>query len=422
MTESEMPWLSLDPDGRSVSLDSSHPGFYGDPYPTFERIRLLMPAFYWKEHKLWCLLNIADVGAVLRDRRFGRELLPLPGEPATPLAREGQEHLATFNLVNSNSMLEREAPVHTRLRSLVNRAFVSRHIERLRPRIAALANELVDRFEPLHRTELIESFATPIPVIVIAELLGVPVEVTPKLLEWSHRMVVMFQLGRTRRTELEAETATREFSDYLRGYVAERRRAPGDDLITHLLAAEAAGDRLSEEELIGTCILLLNAGHEATVHAIGNSVKTLLETKTDVAAAFATEASTDATVEECLRFDPPLHLFNRVAQEDIEVAGVRLKRGDQVALLYGAANRDPARFTNPNLFDPTRPVAGAAYAHATFGGGIHFCLGAPLARLELQVSLPILFGRLPGLFLAGQPRYRDSYHFHGLGALNVGWP
>jgi cytochrome P450 len=235
-------------------------------------------------------------------------------------------------------------------------------------------------------------------------------------------MVVMFQLGRTRRTELEAETATREFSDYLRGYVAERRRAPGDDLITHLLAAEAAGDRLSEEELIGTCILLLNAGHEATVHAIGNSVKTLLETKTDVAAAFATEASTDATVEECLRFDPPLHLFNRVAQEDIEVAGVRLKRGDQVALLYGAANRDPARFTNPNLFDPTRPVAGAAYAHATFGGGIHFCLGAPLARLELQVSLPILFGRLPGLFLAGQPRYRDSYHFHGLGALNVGWP
>jgi cytochrome P450 len=234
-------------------------------------------------------------------------------------------------------------------------------------------------------------------------------------------MVAMFQLGRTREMEDSAEAATKEFSSFLRQYVGERRKRPADDLITHLLAAEAAGDRLSEDELIATCILLLNAGHEATVHAIGNSVKTLLEERTNPVEAFAGDPATEATVEECLRFDPPLHLFNRVVQEDVEVAGISLPRGSEVALLYGAANRDPARYPRAQVFDPKRPLAGASFSHTAFGGGIHFCLGAPLARLELQVSLPILFRRLPGLHLQGRPHYRDNYHFHGLQALDVGW-
>lgn len=414
-------WLRFGADRRSVSIDSHNPGFYEDPYATFERIRAVTPVFYWEEHGLWCFLSAADVGAILRDRRFGRELLPLPGQPAAPVDA-APEHLATFQRVNSNSMLEREPPVHTRLRTLVNRAFVSRNIERLRPRITALAHELIDRFQPLHHTELIESFATPIPVIVIGELLGVPTEMAPRLVDWSHRMVVMFQLGHSREAEFAAESATKEFSAFLKDYIVKRRQLPADDLITHLLAAEAAGDRLSEEELIGTCILLLNAGHEATVHAIGNSVKTLLEKGTDVKAAFATAESTDAIVEECLRYDPPLHQFSRYAQEDVEIAGVRLARGTEIALLYGAANRDPERYDNAEVFNPRRPIAGPGAAHATFGGGIHFCLGAPLARLELEISLPILFSRLPGLFLAEKPKYRDSYHFHGLESLNVGWP
>jgi cytochrome P450 len=421
MPSNETPWLRIDPKGRSVSINPSHPEFYGDPYGAYERIRAVAPVFYWEEQGLWCFMNAADVGAILRDRRFGRELLPKPGEPALP-ARAAPEHVAFFHAVNRDSMLEREPPVHTRLRTLVNRAFVSRNIERLRPRIAALAGELIDRFAPAHRAELIAAFATPIPVVVIAELLGVPAEMAPRLLDWSHRMVAMFQLDRTRGMEVAAESATREFSGFLRGYVAERRTRPADDLITHLLAAEATGDRLSEDELIGTCILLLNAGHEATVHAIGNSVKTLLEQGTDLRAAFATEAATEATVEECLRFDPPLHLFTRYAQEDTEVAGVMLPRGTQVALLYGAANRDPSRYPQAGVFNPGRPVTGPASAHAAFGGGIHFCLGAPLARLELQTALPILFDRLPGIFLPERPRYRDNYHFHGLAALNVGWP
>ena len=421
MPSPESPWLKIDPARRRVSIDASHPGFYGDPYAAYERIRAAAPVFYWEEHRLWCFLNAADIGSILRDRRFGRELLPRPGQPE-PARGPVAGRTPVFDDVNRNSMLEREPPVHTRLRALVSRAFVARNIERLRPRVAALARELIERIRPAHRAELISAFATPIPVVVIAELLGVPASMAPQLLDWSHRMVAMFQLDRTRATELAAEAAAREFSGFLRGHVAARRGLPADDLITHLAAAEASGDRLSEDELIGTCILLLNAGHEATVHAIGNSVKTLLEHGTDPRSAFAGAQATEATVEECLRFDPPLHLFTRYAQEDVEVAGVGLARGTQVALLYGAANRDPARYPRAHVFDPARPPGGAASAHAAFGGGIHFCLGAPLARLELQVALPALFEGLPGLRLLEPPRYRDSYHFHGLAALNVAWP
>jgi len=417
----ETPWLSIDASTRSVSIDSSHPGFYGDPYSTYERIRAVAPAFHWREQGIWCFMNAADVGAILRDRRFGRELLPLPGGPPLP-PREAPAHLEAFHRFNQASMLEREPPVHTRLRNLVSRAFLSRSIERLKPRIAALATDLAEAIRPRHEAELLRSFATPIPVTVIAELLGVPAAAAPRLLDWSHRMVAIYQLGKTRRTEDDAEAATREFSAFIRGYVAERRTSPADDLITHLIASEDSGGRLSEDELVGTCILLLNAGHEATVHAIGNSVKTLLDERTDLSKAFATDVATEATVEECLRFDPPLHLFRRFAQEDLEVAGVRLSRGDEVALLYGAANRDPGRYADAHVFNPARPSSGGAAAHMAFGGGIHFCLGAPLARLELQVSLPILFRHLPGMQLKGRPRYSDVYHFHGLEALNVAWP
>jgi cytochrome P450 len=194
----------------------------------------------------------------------------------------------------------------------------------------------------------------------------------------------------------------------MRDYVEKRRREPRDDLLTLLIAAEQQGQKLSTDELITTAILLLNAGHEATVHALGNGIKTLLER--------GLRADGDPRlVEELLRFDAPLHLFTRYALEDIEHSGVKLRQGDEVGLLLGAANRDPARFTEPDRLDPAR----APCPHVSFGAGIHFCVGAPLARLEMQVALPILFERLPKLALAEAPRYRDSYHFHGLERLNV---
>lgn len=309
-------------------------------------------------------------------------------------------------------MLELEPPRHTRLRNLVLRAFTSRRIAALQPDIAALATDLAQAIPP-GTSDLLTTFAQPLPVRIIARLLGVPEEMAPDLLRWSNAMVGMYMAGRTRDMEDRAIAATESFVDFLRGYVQDRRARPADDLITQLIAAEMEGERLSTDELISTCILLLNAGHEATVHTIGNGVKTLLETRTPLD-ALGPEA-VEATVEEILRFDPALHMFTRHAYEPVEVMGHTFRRGDQVGLLLAAANRDPRAWDRPDRFLPARPVR----PHVSFGAGLHFCVGAPLARLELQVALPILFRHHPGLRLARPPAYADVYHFHGLAALLV---
>ena len=227
----------------------------------------------------------------------------------------------------------------------------------------------------------------------------------------------MYQFGVTRAVEERAAAAAEAFADFMRGHARARRVQLGADLISQLLVAESEEGRLSEDELVATCILLLNAGHEATVHAIGNAVKLILERQLDPRTIFADGEATAAAVEEFLRLDPPLHLFTRYALEDVEVAGVRLCKGERIGLLLGAANRDPERFPDPDAFDPRRDPN----PHVAFGAGIHFCVGAPLARLELATALPILFERLPRLRLAERPRTRDAFHFHGLERLRVAW-
>ena len=248
-------------------------------------------------------------------------------------------------------------------------------------------------------------------MIVIARLLGVPEDRAPDLLAWSNAMVAMYQARRTRATEDAAAAASRAFADFLRGYIETRRRRPADDLITHLIAAEEHGEKLTLDELITTCILLLNAGHEATVHTIGNGVKAILGHGAQTPLA----SDPEATVEEVLRWDPPLHLFTRHCYAPAEIAGHRFAPGDEVGLLLAGANRDPAQWPDPARFDPARPVR----SNASFGAGLHFCVGAPLARLELQIALPVLFARRPGLRLADAPTYADLYHFHGLDRLMV---
>jgi unspecific monooxygenase len=408
--------VNIDVERRRVSLDPRDPAFFNDPYPAYRAIAAAAPAVFWEQYGFWCFARHAQVSALLRDRRFGRQILHVASRQqlgwSEPLA-----HLRPFVDVESHSLLELEPPEHTRLRNLINRAFVSRQIERLAPRIGELANEMIDRFAGRGGVDLLEHFATRIPVIVIAELLGAPREMSERLLDWSHRMVAMYQFGRTRETEDRAAAAAGEFVAFLRGYVEQRRRARTDDLISQLINAESDEGRLTEEELIATCILVLNAGHEATVHSLGNGVKAMLEMRIDPIRAFATPAASAAIVEELLRFDAPLHLFTRYALEDVEYGGVALRQGDKIGLLLGAANRDPERFADPDIFDASR----SPNPHVTFGGGIHFCVGAPLARLEMQVALPILFRRLPGLRLAERPRYRDSFHFHGLATLPVEW-
>jgi cytochrome P450 len=360
-------------------------------------MRALGPLVWWEEYGLPCAASQAAVNAILRDRRFGRERRDRPPVP---------EHQKPFYAIDDHSMLELEPPRHTRLRGLVLRAFTARRIAALEPEIAALSHALIDRF-PDTPFDLLPAYAQQIPVIVIARLLGVPEAMCDRLLDWSHAMVGMYQAGRTRAMEDAAAAAASEFSAFLRDYVEERRARPADDLITHLIAAREEGEALSTDELIATCVLLLNAGHEATVHALANGVKAILQAKGPK--DWLAPDRVEATVEEILRFDPPLHLFTRVAYEEVEVMGRRLAPGDEVACLLAAAGRDPGHWDAPHRFDPKRPKK----PNSAFGAGLHFCLGAPLARLEMRVALAVLFERCPGLRLVGRPVYADTYHFHG---------
>lgn len=387
---------------KALHQPPTDPAFVQNPYPFYETARACGPFFHWVDYGLICTPNAAACNAIFRDRRFGREV---PAELARPVPAD----LAPFYAVEAHSMLELEPPRHTRLRSLVLRAFTSRRIAALEPEIAALSHQLIDGFPP-GPFDLLTHFGQKLPVILIARLLGVPEAMADDLLAWSNAMVGMYMAGRDRDRETRAVAATTAFVAFLRGYVERRRTDPRDDLITSLIAAEEAGEKLTTDELITTCILLLNAGHEATVHTIGNGVKLLLQTGHGI-----TAASAETTVEEILRFDPALHLFTRWAYEDVEMMGHRFRRGDQVGLMLAAANRDPGAWEDADQFRPLRPVK----ANVTFGAGLHFCVGAPLARLELQTALPILFARCKHLRLAEAPVYADVYHFHGLRSLMV---
>ena len=393
------------PPALSIAQDPHERPFVDDPYPFYARMHAASPEFFWEDFGHWCIAGYERVNALLRDRRLGRENRwgpPLHVEAGT------RTHLAAFDAVEVHSMLEREPPVHTRLRTLVNKAFVSRQVERLRPRIRELARERADALQP--GDELIEAFAAPIPVTVICEMLGVPVAMGPQLLGWSHDIVAMYMHGRDRETEERANRASEEFSAFLRDLIRDRRAHDGDDLLSVLIAARDHGQKLSDDELITSVILLLNAGHEATVHQTGNAIASILGEGGDPRLLFASDEAAAATVEECLRFNAPLHMFTRYVYEPVDIGPVELQPGEQVGLLLGAANRDPAAFDAPHAFMPGR----ADQKNVSFGAGIHFCIGAPLARIELQETLAALFNRWPDLRLAEPPRYRDAYHFHGI--------
>lgn len=414
--------------GRSVQADPRDPAFYGDPYALYSAVhagareRGAVPAFEWDEYGFWCFAGFDEVSALLRDKRFGRA----PGLP------ERTDRIANWWETERWSLLAIDPPEHTKLRGLVNRAFLSRQVERLRPRIAELATQLLDGLRATGPSaDLIHDYAAPLPAVVIAELIGLPGTDARLLLDWSNRMVRMYMFAATpeQRAEIEtdADAAAAEFVEYVRSAIGEHRANPRDDLLTHMLDAEIDGERLSEGEVIATAILLLNAGHEATVHTTGNAVALLLQSGLDPVELFATPEQATATVEECLRFDAPLHLFTRYALEDvpIELSGegrpgewLTVERGQQVGLLLGAANRDPRRFADPDRFDPHRGDGG----NISFGSGIHFCIGAPLARIELETSLRAVFTQLDGLALVEPPQYRDIFHFHGLDRLAVTWP
>jgi cytochrome P450 len=406
--------LNLKIEGERVKLNPRDPHFYNNPYPYYEALREAATPFFWEDFDIWCFVNHKDVDALLRDRRFGRQITHIKTREELgwqPIPDE----LKPFYDIDDKSMIQLEPPAHTRLRGLVQKAFMARQIENMRPRLETLCDSLIDAMLEQRRFDLLPAFATPIPVIAIADMLGVPREMKEHLLNWSHAMVSMYVLGRTKKQEHEAVQATQEFVSYLRDLVKARRRHPREDLLSLLIAAEEQGDKLSEDELIGSAIQLLNAGHEATVNVIGNGVYQLMLHRDQWKRLVAEPALVKTAIEELMRFDSPLHLFKRWALEDLDYNGKRFKFGDEIAVLLGAANRDSARFAHAETLDITR----ADNPHVSFGGGIHFCVGAPLARLELHIALERLTRRLPTLELTETPTYRNAFAFHGLMSLNM---
>jgi cytochrome P450 len=383
---------------QSLSQSPLDPDFVQDPYPFYARMRAEGPLVRWADYRVVCATDYATIDTLLRDRRFGRApIIPVVPPP----------HLKDFYAIEAHSMLELEPPRHTQLRGAALRAFTNRRIDALRPEITALCDALIDAFPEEGPFDLLEAYARPLPARIIARLLGVPEASWPDLLRWSNAMVAMYQAGRTVAQEHAAAEAARTFAAFITEQIARKCCTPEDDLISALIAAPE-GARLSDAEIITTCILLLNAGHEATVHTFGNAVKVILEQG-------VVPQSDAAFIDEVLRFDPPLHMFDRVAYEPVEIAGHRFQRGDRVALLLASANRDETVFPQADTFRPAR--AGAK--PLSFGAGLHFCIGAALARLELEIMLTRLWARMPDLRVSQAPRYANIYHFHGLEALWV---
>jgi cytochrome P450 len=391
-------------------LDLTDPAVVADPYGAFAAARAVAPVQWHEGMGLWLAFTHAEANAVLRDRRLGR--IWRDKEPA--------ERFGGFNLIHRNAILEMEPPDHTRLRRLISTAFARGHVERLRPWVQALARDLVDglveRSGGTEPVDVLSGMAEQLPVDVIAELLGVPAADRPLLRPWSNAIVKMYEYGRTTAVEDAAERAAAEFVSYLRGLAADRRRSPGEDLLSHLVSVrDAEGDRLTEDELVTTCILLLNAGHEATVNVSGNGLLALLRHPEQLRRLRDDPGQLPAAIEELMRFDSPLQLFERTATEDVPIGGITVAAGQKIAALLGSANHDPAVFAQPEALD----VGRTDNPHISFGAGVHFCIGAPLARVELQASFGALLERTSSLELGGEPTRRPEFVIRGLADLPV---
>ncbi|MEU3061917.1 cytochrome P450 [Streptomyces subrutilus] len=405
-----------------MGFDPWDAAFVADPYPAYREVREQGRAVWFEPTGQWLVPHYADVSALLRDRRLGRTYLHRFTHEEFGREAPPPEH-EPFHVLNGNGLLDLEDPAHARVRRLVAKAFTPRTVERLVPAVRRLAGELVRQLLADGGGDLLTVVAEPLPVAVIAELLGVPEADRGLLRPWSADICGMFELRPDEETARRAVRASEEFGAYLRALIAERRARPGEDLVSGLIAAHDEDGRLSEQEMISTCVLLLNAGHEATVNTTANGWWTLLRHPGQLAGLRQRAHSEDAAsgclstaVDELMRFDTPLQMFERWVLDDVRIGDTVVPRGAEVALLFGSANRDPARFADPDVLDLTR----ADNPHLTFGAGIHYCLGAPLARRELEASFGALLAEgVPPLRLAKEPQWREGYVIRGLRELLV---
>ena len=375
--------------------------FLVNPYPDLARLRSVGKPIWHEETQMFLAGNYDDANAVLRNKSLGRIFK----------AKEPETEWSTFNWLHADSILDSEPPKHTRLRSLVSKAFNKNIIESQRDIINKIVDGLITDIKAKNgKFDLIADFAEPLPVKVIVAMLGFPEEDEYLLRPWSQAIVKMYEVNPSPEVQANAKKAAAEFAAYVQKLADERKIQPGSDLITDLVRVEEQGEKLNAQELIATCVLLLNAGHEASVNGFGNGMVALLERENQFNLLRDNPNALAATaVEEFLRFDAPLHLFERTATADTEVGGVEIKEGQKIASLLGSANRDSAHFANADQMDITRDPN----PHIGFGAGIHFCLGGPLARLEMGIALPKLVKAFPDMKIASDPVRRPTFVLRG---------
>jgi cytochrome P450 len=398
-----------------AQFDTDDPAFIADPYPVLNRLREATPIF-WNEHSnQWTITRFEDVSETLRHRGLGRSYTHRYDHDE--IGRTAPDpRWSHFNQHERWSLLCLEPPDHTRLRRLVSKVFTPRAVAALRPDIEAFSDELLDHCRDLETFDVLSDYAQPYSVAVICSMLGVPTADTALLLEWSHTIVKMYELSTTEEVRAAADRAAGEYIDYTKRLIAAKRTDPDGLLVSELVRVEDDGDTLTEDEIVSTTMVLLEAGHEATVNTLGNGVRALLKHPGEWARLVSGQVAAKTATEELLRWDPPTQLFERwVLEPGVEIAGQPVAVGDEIAMLFGSAQRDPRRFADPDRFDVGRGDSG----HIGFGGGIHFCIGAPLARQEIAVSLEGLVDRFPGLTLAEEPTYHSTFVIRGLRGLMV---
>jgi cytochrome P450 len=399
-----------------VGFDPSDPGFLADPYPVLNSLRESARVFYDTGRERWFVSRHEDVRSCLRDKRLGRNFRHVL-EPAEIGVPPLDPRWQPFWDVERWSLLWLEPPDHTRIRKLVAAAFTPRSVEALRQPAQELARELLEPLAEGGETELLYDYAQPYSIAVICRMLGVPLDRHRDLLDWSHRMVKMYEFDVPLEAATTATTAAGEFRDYVHDLIRERRANPREDMVTALVQARVDGGRLSDDEIVSTVIVLLNAGHEASVNTLGNGMLAFARHPDQWRRVVDGSVPAAAAGEEMIRFDPPLQLFERwVLTDDFTIGEVAIPRGAKIALLFGAANRDPRVFERPDEFDVARENA---VQHIGFGGGIHVCIGAPLARIELEASLEALRSSWPDFQLVAEPRRTGAFVIWGLEALRL---
>ena len=396
-------------------LDFYDPAFLADPYPALGRVREATPVFRNPQTGVWMLTRFSDVYETLRDRRLGRAFDHLYSREE--LGRpEPDPRWTRFHQHEKWSLLSLEPPDHTRIRKLVSKVFTPRSVTALAPVVAGISRELIDRCREMGTFDLLADYSQLYSVAVVAEVLGVPRSDTQALLDWSHAIVKMYELSSSDDVKMRAEVAAGEYIDYTQALIDDKRRTPDDRLVSKLVQVSDGGDRLSTDEVICTTMVLMEAGHEATVNTMGNGMKALMTHRDQWRRLVTGEVDAATAVEELLRWDSPLQMFERwVLEPGTEIAGQPMAVGEEVAMLFGSAQRDPRRFDDPDRFD----IGRGDPAHIGFGGGIHFCVGAALARHELAVALADLVANFPDVELAAEPVNHPTFVIRGLTALSL---